>query len=150
MLNVTPRNTTISGLSLAFISGGFFTANNFFINQFHVSVPDLLLVRTLMQMLIYSSICYYRWHIEILTIHKILTVSFPFLPSDHCPCCRVPQVRSCWLCSRAPCPPSPSSRRSPLSPTCQSLTLSASCSPAPWSPSYSQPSCSRWWMSMSW
>ena len=60
MLNVKPTNTTISGLSLAFISGGFFTANNFFINQFHVSVPDLLLVRTLMQMLIYSSICYYR------------------------------------------------------------------------------------------
>ena len=63
MVNMTLRQTLriiISGLSLAFISGGFFTANNFFINQFHVSVPDLLLVRTLMQMLIYSSICYYR------------------------------------------------------------------------------------------
>ena len=59
--NVTStQQSAISGLSLAFISGGFFTANNFFINQFHVSVPDLLLVRTLMQMLIYSSICYYR------------------------------------------------------------------------------------------
>jgi len=54
------RHKQFIGLSLAFISGGFFTANNFFINQFHVSVPDLLLVRTLMQMLIYSSICYYR------------------------------------------------------------------------------------------
>ena len=63
MVNMTLRQTLriiISGLGLAFISGGFFTANNFFINQFHVSVPDLLLVRTLMQMLIYSSICYYR------------------------------------------------------------------------------------------
>ena len=49
------------GISLALVSGGIFTANNFFINQFHVSVPDLLLVRTLMQMLIYSSICYYRY-----------------------------------------------------------------------------------------
>jgi len=54
------RHKQFIGLSFAFISGGFFTANNFFINQFHVSVPDLLLVRTLMQMLIYSSICYYR------------------------------------------------------------------------------------------
>jgi len=54
------RHKQFIGLSLAFVSGGFFTANNFFINQFHVSVPDLLLVRTLMQMLIYSSICYYR------------------------------------------------------------------------------------------
>jgi len=54
------RHKQFIGLSLAFLSGGFFTANNFFINQFDVSVPDLLLVRTLMQMVIYSSICYYR------------------------------------------------------------------------------------------
>jgi len=56
----TTRHKQFIGISLALVSGGIFTANNFFINQFHVSVPDLLLVRTLMQMLIYSSICYYR------------------------------------------------------------------------------------------
>lgn len=56
----TSRHKQFIGVSLAFVSGGLFTANNFLINQFHVSVPDLLLVRTLMQMLIYSSICYYR------------------------------------------------------------------------------------------
>ena len=64
---------SLSGLSLAFLSGGIFTANNFLINQFHVSVPDLLLVRTLMQMLIYSSICYYRWIGQISGLFHLLT-----------------------------------------------------------------------------
>ena len=50
----------VVGVSLALVSGALFTANNFLINQFRVSVPDLLLVRTLMQMLIYTGICLYR------------------------------------------------------------------------------------------
>ena len=50
----------VVGVSLALVSGALFTANNFLINQFRVSVPDLLLVRTLMQMLIYTSYCLYR------------------------------------------------------------------------------------------
>ena len=48
------------GLSLALLSGCLFTANSFVINQYDINVGDLLLVRTILQLLIYSSISLYR------------------------------------------------------------------------------------------
>ena len=45
---------------MSLLSGALFTANNFLINQFEVSVSDVVLVRTVLQMIIYTSICVYR------------------------------------------------------------------------------------------
>ena len=49
------------GSFLALLSCGFFTTNNFLINQFSVSVPDLFLLRSIFNLIIYSSICYFRY-----------------------------------------------------------------------------------------
>ena len=49
-----------SGVLLSLLSGSLFTANNFLINQFDVSVSDVVLVRCVLQMIIYSSICLIR------------------------------------------------------------------------------------------
>jgi len=45
---------------LSLISGILFTANNFLINQWKVSVGDVVIVRTIIQMVTYTSICLYR------------------------------------------------------------------------------------------
>ena len=42
------------------MSGAVFTANNFIINHFSICVSDLVLVRTVIQALIYGSVCVYR------------------------------------------------------------------------------------------
>ena len=48
------------GFFLALVSGGLFTANNFILNQYQVNAGDLLLVRTVLQLVIYICICFYR------------------------------------------------------------------------------------------
>ena len=48
------------GFFLALLSGGLFTANNFVINQYNVNVGDLLFVRMILQLTIYTSISFYR------------------------------------------------------------------------------------------
>jgi len=50
----------LTGFFLALLCGGLFTANNFIINQYEVNAGDLLLVRTILQLTIYISICFYR------------------------------------------------------------------------------------------
>jgi len=50
----------IAGFFLALLSGGLFTANNFVINQYNVNVGDLLFVRMILQLTIYTSISFYR------------------------------------------------------------------------------------------
>jgi len=56
-----PGHSKLAGVCLALVSGALFTANNFLINQLHVSVPDLLLVRTGLQMTVNTCICWYRY-----------------------------------------------------------------------------------------
>jgi len=48
----------IAGVSLSLISGALFTGNNFIINLNRVSVCDLVFIRTIIQFIIYSTICY--------------------------------------------------------------------------------------------
>ena len=50
----------VSGIVLASISGVLFTANNFVINQSGVDVGDVILVRTVIQVIIYVLILMYR------------------------------------------------------------------------------------------
>ena len=50
----------VSGIVLASISGVLFTANNFVINQTGVDVGDVILVRTVIQIIIYVLILMYR------------------------------------------------------------------------------------------
>ena len=45
---------------MSLISGVLFTANNFLINQWKVSVGDVVIVRTVIQMVTYTSICIAR------------------------------------------------------------------------------------------
>jgi len=51
---------SIVGVSLSLISGALFTGNNFIINLNRVSVCDLVLIRSILQLIIYTSICYYK------------------------------------------------------------------------------------------
>jgi len=51
---------SIAGVSLSLISGALFTGNNFIINLNGVSVCDLMLIRTFLQLIIYITICYYK------------------------------------------------------------------------------------------
>ena len=57
-----------SGVLLSLISGALFTANNFVINQFNVVVSDAVLVRCIIQIILYSFMI-------ILSDDKILPVS---------------------------------------------------------------------------
>ena len=50
----------IEGATLALVSGILFTGNNFVINQSSVSVSDVVLVRTVLQLLVYSVIIWAR------------------------------------------------------------------------------------------
>ena len=49
----------VSGIVLASISGVLFTANNFVINQSGVDVGDVILVRTVIQIIIYVFLIIY-------------------------------------------------------------------------------------------
>ena len=48
------------GVFLALLSGLLYTVMSFYINQNDVRVSDLVMVRTLLPTLIYTSICLYR------------------------------------------------------------------------------------------
>ena len=50
----------ILGCLFALLSRGLFTTNNFLINQFSPSVPDLFLLRSIFILLIYLTVCYFR------------------------------------------------------------------------------------------
>ena len=65
------------GIVLSIISGSLFTANNFIINQFQVVVSDAVLVRCVLQALIFTFIIYWngdRFFPERLST-KLLTAS---------------------------------------------------------------------------
>ena len=51
---------SIKGIVLALLSGILFTANNFLVNRYSVSACHLVLVRTLLQMLVYTIYCLVR------------------------------------------------------------------------------------------
>ena len=51
---------SIKGIVLALVSGILFTANNFLVNRYSVSACHLVLVRTLLQMLVYTIYCLVR------------------------------------------------------------------------------------------
>jgi len=55
-----PHRNQIIGSLFALISRGLFTTNNFLINQYSVSVPDLFLLRSIFILLIYFTVCYFR------------------------------------------------------------------------------------------
>ena len=48
---------SVKGIVLALVSGTLFTANNFLVNLYSVSACHLVLVRSLLQMLVYSAFC---------------------------------------------------------------------------------------------
>jgi len=54
------RNRKFVGIVLALVSGILFTANNFLVNRYSVSACHLVLVRTLLQMLVYTIYCLVR------------------------------------------------------------------------------------------
>ena len=49
----------ITGVVLSVISGALFTANNFVINQFDVAVSDAVLVRCVIQIIIFTFIIFF-------------------------------------------------------------------------------------------
>ena len=51
---------SVKGIVLALVSGILFTANNFLVNRYMVSACHLVLVRTLLQMLVYTAYCLAR------------------------------------------------------------------------------------------
>ena len=51
---------SVKGIVLALVSGILFTANNFMVNRYSVSACHLVLVRTLLQMLVYTAYCLAR------------------------------------------------------------------------------------------
>lgn len=58
--SVVYRNRKLIGIVLALVSGILFTANNFMVNRYSVSACHLVLVRTLLQMLVYTAYCLAR------------------------------------------------------------------------------------------
>ena len=61
---------------MSLISGVLFTANNFLINQWKVSVGDVVIVRTVIQMVTYTSICIARLVLIKISYGDPLFVSF--------------------------------------------------------------------------